>query len=124
MRFMWVYITTASRKEALRIGRALVKARLAACINILGPIESLYWWKGKLETGREVALVAKTTSARLKELVAKVKSVHSYEVPCVVALPMAGGNEDFLGWIARETVKASSGGAARKRARSGTARRG
>ena len=99
----WVYITAGSRAEARKLADALVAERLAACVNILGAIESTYRWKGAVERGREVALVAKTRRANLKRLVARVKALHAYEVPCVVALPIVGGNPDFLAWIRRET---------------------
>jgi periplasmic divalent cation tolerance protein len=117
----WVYITAADRAEAARMGDSLLQARLAACVNILGPIESRYWWKGKLESASEVAMIAKTTATRLPKLIAHVKSVHSYEVPCVVALPIADGNPDFLRWIRAAT--ASAAGKARRRKRSRSARR-
>src|SRR5262245_19986689 len=70
------YITTRDAKEAKKLGLALVKERLAACVNILGPIQSLYRWKGKLQTGREVALIAKTTAANAGKLTARVKKLH------------------------------------------------
>lgn len=96
------YITARDGKEARALGRALVKERLAACVNILGGIESLYRWKGKLETGREVALIAKTTPELAKKLTARVKKLHSYSCPCVVILPIDGGNPAFLKWIRDE----------------------
>lgn len=104
MKLVFVYITVRDKKEALRIGRELLKSRLVACVNILGGIRSMYWWRGKIEGAGETALVAKTRQDRLPALVRKVKSLHSYEVPCVVALPIMGGNPAFLKWIAEETA--------------------
>ena len=102
MAAMIAYITAQNREEALRIGKALVEARLAACINVLGELESVYWWKGQMEESRECGLLAKTDSSRAEDLISKVKELHGYEVPCVVLWPLAGGNPDYLGWIERE----------------------
>jgi periplasmic divalent cation tolerance protein len=96
-------MTCATAKEAEDIGAVLVERRLAACVNIIGGMRSLYWWEGKLERGEETVLIAKTRSDLVPELTEAVKAVHGYEVPCVVALPIEGGNADFLTWIRRET---------------------
>lgn len=85
------------------IARAVVGERLAACANILGGIESVYWWQGKVCDGSEVALILKTTAERQPDLIDRIKELHSYECPCVVCLPIADGNRDFLNWIAAET---------------------
>lgn len=98
----WVYMTAATRRDALRIGDALVRERLAACVNVLGPIASIYRWKGRVTRGREVAFIAKTRAARVAALVARVRALHSYDVPCVVALDIKGGNPAFLRWIGEE----------------------
>ena len=98
-----VYITCQDRDEARRIGRALVEERLAACANVHGAIDSFYWWEGKVQSGAEVALIAKTRSELADALAARVKKLHSYTVPCVVTVEIAGGNPDFLDWIERET---------------------
>ena len=103
MKSYFVYITAKDVSEARKLGRAILKDRLAACVNILGPIESMYWWKGAVQNDREVALVAKTTARNLDALIRKVLSVHSYEVPCVVAWPIAKGNPSFLRWVGKET---------------------
>jgi periplasmic divalent cation tolerance protein len=98
-----VYITCQDRDEATRIARALVEERLAACANVHGAIDSFYWWEGKVQSGAEVALIAKTRAELTDALTARVKKLHSYSVPCVVALDIEGGNRDFLDWIERET---------------------
>jgi periplasmic divalent cation tolerance protein len=103
---IFVYMTASSAEEAKKLGRALVEARLAACVNILDRMTSFYWWQGKIEEGSEAVLIAKTTRKHLKALTAKVKSLHSYTVPCVVGLPIQGGNKDFLDWIGVETKDA------------------
>jgi periplasmic divalent cation tolerance protein len=98
-----IYITMNGADEARRIGRALVEARLAACANIIDPMTSVYWWEGKVQEGRETVLIAKTTAAQVDALTQKVRELHSYDCPCVVALPVDGGNRAFLDWIAAET---------------------
>lgn len=100
-----VYITVANRTEARRIALALVSEKLAACVNVLGSIESIYEWKGRIQNAREVALLAKTTQKVLPKLTARVKELHFYDAPCIVALPIEGGNKTFIDWIA-QSVKA------------------
>lgn len=100
-----VYMTAASKAEARRLARVLVEEKLAACVNVLGQIESVYRWKGRVENGSEVALIAKTRRSKLPKLIALVKDLHSYEVPCIVALPIKGGNKDFLAWIANSLAR-------------------
>jgi len=98
-----VYMTAGSPEEARHIGKTLVAARLAACVNMITPMESIYRWDGEIQQDTEVVLIAKTTSRCLPELVETVKSVHSYDCPCIVGVPVSGGNSDFLQWIASET---------------------
>lgn len=98
-----IYITTENAEEARSIGRALVEAGLAACANVLGPMTSIYRWEGAVQEGAETVLIAKTTVARVEALTAKVRALHSYDCPCIVALPVEGGNPAFLEWIAAET---------------------
>lgn len=98
-----VYVTAASAEEASRIAEAAVAERLAACANILPPITSVYWWEGKVNRDTEVALILKTRVELAERLVARVRALHSYTCPCVVMLPVTGGNPDFLAWIAAET---------------------
>ena len=104
-----IYITTDGPDEARTIGRALVEARLAACVNILDPMVSIYRWEGALKEGRESVLIAKTTAALVNALTASVRELHSYSCPCVVALPVDGGNPAFLDWIAAETTDPPAG---------------
>ena len=98
-----IYITAGSREEAVAVGRRLVEARLVACANVLPAITSLFWWEGAVEEDEEVALIVKTRRDLVDSVVAEVKAVHSYDCPCVIALPIEGGNGDFLNWIAKET---------------------
>jgi len=107
MEYRLVYITVSSADEARKVGKEIVSQRLAACVNILGPIQSMYWWKGNLQEDNEMVVIAKTTAALVPRLIERVKAVHSYEVPCIVALPLTEGNPDFLNWIAQETESPS-----------------
>jgi periplasmic divalent cation tolerance protein len=104
MRYYFVYITTANEKQARMIGQELVRSRLAACVNILPAMKSIYWWKGKIEKAREAVLIAKTTRSRIAALIRKVKILHSYECPCIAALPIVAGNKNYINWIAAETA--------------------
>lgn len=99
-----VYVTAASNDEARAIAKTIVAERLAACANILGPMESIYWWDGAVQAEPEVSFIFKTKSELLEPLIARVKALHSYDCPCVVALPIAAGNPEFLNWIDKQTV--------------------
>jgi periplasmic divalent cation tolerance protein len=95
-----VLVTCNSVEEGRKIGRTLVEARLAACVNVLQtPIESIYRWKGSVDTAKEFLLIIKTSRARLKALEAAVKRLHSYEVPEIIALPIEKGSQDYLAWL-------------------------
>lgn len=108
------YITCNDLSEAERIGRALVGERLAACVNLLPGLRSMYWWQGRIEETPEIILIAKTNAANMDAVVARVKSLHSYSTPCVVFLPIVGGNPPFLDWLrsemdpAKATAKATA----------------
>ncbi|MBN1652731.1 MAG: divalent-cation tolerance protein CutA [Deltaproteobacteria bacterium] len=95
-------MTTGSKDEARIIGRELVQSRLAACVNIFDNMNSFYMWEGKLQDDNEVVLVAKTTRKQVPKLIEKVKSIHRYDCPCIVSLPVIDGNPDFLRWIENE----------------------
>ena len=102
MKVNFIYMTAGSRQEAEKIGKELVASRLAACVNILGNMNSIYMWQGKVQNDSEIVLIAKTTEDQVPQLVEKVKSLHSYECPCIVSIPVSGGNQAFLDWIAEE----------------------
>jgi periplasmic divalent cation tolerance protein len=104
MSAVMIYVTCQTEDEAREIASTLVGERLAACANILGAIGSFYWWEGAVEEGEEVALILKTKESLVGRLTERVKELHSYTVPCVVALPLTAGNPDFLRWIESETV--------------------
>lgn len=98
-----VYMTASSRQEALAIGRTLVEQRLVACVNILDNMTSIYWWQGKIEEGSEVVLLAKTREEKLPDVIKTVRRLHSYECPCVVAVPITHGFAGYLRWIEAQT---------------------
>jgi periplasmic divalent cation tolerance protein len=102
MKANFIYMTAGSRQEAAKIGKELVISRLAACVNILDNMNSIYMWQGEVQEDSEVVMIAKTTEDRVPQLVEKVKSLHSYECPCIVSIPVTGGNQAFLDWIAEE----------------------
>ena len=100
-----VLVTCGTIVEARRIANEVVRKRLAACENIvLGPIQSIYRWKGKVQSEREVLIVIKTTVKRLVELEKEVKQLHSYDVPEFVVVPISAGSPEYLAWL-EESVK-------------------
>jgi len=101
-----LYVTCATEDEAIKIGSTLVDERLAACANVLGRTTSIFRWEGKVQRENEVALLLKTRTELVERVTARVKTLHSYTVPCVVALPIGAGNADFLNWIDQETAQA------------------
>ncbi len=98
-----VYMTASSADEAASIGKLLVEERLAACVNLIGPMTAIYHWQGDIQTGDEIVMIAKTRDDLVAALTERVKALHSYDCPCVVALPISGGNSEFLDWIKAET---------------------
>jgi len=94
-----VYAVFANAEEAERIGRIAVEERLAACINILGPIRSFYRWQGKVESADEVAAIFKTTDASADALIARISSLHSYDVPCIASWPIEKVFAAYAAWV-------------------------
>ena len=104
LEFVFAYITASSREEAMRIGRALVEERLAACANVLDGMTSIYRWQGNIEEAAETVLIAKTRAELFDRLAARVRALHSYDVPCVVELKIGRGNPAYLDWLRDETA--------------------
>ena len=100
-----IYMTASSDNEALSICETLVAERLVACANILGPMRSIYYWQGKVQRDDEVAVLMKTQARLVEKLSARINDLHSYDCPCVVSLPIAGGHPPFLKWIGEETSR-------------------
>src|ERR1700722_5802183 len=103
MPVMFVYVTAADAEEAKKLGRQLVEEQLAACANILPGATSIFRWQGKLEEASEVVLILKTPEQKLETLIERAKALHSYDCPCIEALPVVDGNRDFLEWVVRAT---------------------
>ena len=96
-------MTAGSLEEAKNIGQKLVKQNLAACVNLLENMTSIYKWEDKLEEGQEVVMIAKTRKTLMPKLIEIVNNLHSYDCPCILELPIQGGNPEFLSWIETET---------------------
>jgi periplasmic divalent cation tolerance protein len=98
-----VFITASNDDEAVKIARALVEARLAGCVNIIKDIRSIYRWEGKIEDDAEVLMIAKTRKHLFDSLMKKVKEIHSYTVPEIIAMPIVEGSEDYVKWLKEVT---------------------
>ena len=95
-----VISTAGSKDEASRIATALVEARLAACVNIIGPIDSVYRWQGKVESAQEFLLLIKTVASRAAAVTTRIRELHSYDLPEAIEVSIEGGSADYLRWIA------------------------
>lgn len=94
-----VFVTVGNEEEGKKIARQLVEEKLAACVNIVPNIQSVYWWEGKIEESQEYFLIIKTSEECVKMLIERVKQLHSYAVPEVIAIDIVQGNPDYLNWI-------------------------
>ena len=103
-KFCLVYMTAGAVEEAKSIGQILVGQNLAACVNLLENMTSIYKWEEKLEESQEVIMIAKTRKTLMPKLIETVNSLHSYDCPCILELPIQGGNPDFLSWIGSQTA--------------------
>ena len=103
-----VYMTAPAQQEALHLARELVRLHLAAGVNVLPGACSVYRWKGEVREAGECLLLAQVSEAALAACIEKVRSLHSYEVPCVVAMPIADGHQPFLQWIAQNCLPPSA----------------
>ena len=101
--YIVIFITTNTTGEAQQIANLLLEQRQVACVNIIPEVGSRFWWAGELDSTQESLLVIKTKASRLTEIINLVKGVHSYTVPEIIALPIVGGNQDYLDWIDKET---------------------
>ena len=97
-----IYITTSNEEEALKIGTHIVKKRLAACSNVIKDMKSVYWWEGNLENDDEAILILKTIEEKVDEIIAKVKEIHSYDNPSIIALPIIKASNSYLNWLKDE----------------------
>jgi periplasmic divalent cation tolerance protein len=97
-----IFITAPAGEGAHTIANMLLHHRKVACVNILPHVSSLFWWNGTIDTAEESLIVAKTTASRIDDVVLLVKAAHGYDIPEVIAMPVVGGNHDYLEWIDRE----------------------
>ena len=98
-----VLVTVGSEQEAETIATALLEERLAACVNVTSPVRSLYRWEGRIADDRECQMVIKTQARLFEALAARVRALHSYDVPEIIALPVLAGTTDYVDWIQNET---------------------
>jgi periplasmic divalent cation tolerance protein len=98
-----VFVTCGSEEEAIQIARSLVEERLAACVNLVSPIRSIYRWEGKVWDEKEWILIIKTLRQKFEELEKRVKSLHSYSVPEIIGLPIVEGSSAYLRWLVEMT---------------------
>ncbi len=101
--YIVIYVTAKDKRQATTIATALLKDRLIACANVVPQITSIYTWKGKIEQSKEVLLILKTKKTSFHAVAKKVKSMHSYEVPEIIALPIVAGEKFYLSWL-KESV--------------------
>ncbi|MBW1722220.1 MAG: divalent-cation tolerance protein CutA [Deltaproteobacteria bacterium] len=101
--YLQVFVTVEKREEAERIAGRLLGERLAACVQIIGPVRSTYWWRGNIESSEEWLCLLKTREDLYDDLEETVRNIHSYEVPEILALPIVRGNPDYLKWLTEET---------------------
>ena len=99
-----IYSTTSSVEEARKIARIIVEEKLAACVNIIPKIESIYRWQGKIEEDNESILLAKTIDKNVDQVIQRIKENHSYDVPDIVAIPITHGFKEYLDWVEDETI--------------------
>lgn len=97
--YIVIFITAKDKEEARLIAAKLVEQKLAACVNIIEGIESVFWWEGKVDQAQEALLILKSKKSLFKEILKTVKKMHSYKVPEVIALPIVQGSQDYLQWI-------------------------
>ena len=105
-----VYMTAGSIEESKDLSRILLKKNLVACVNLLENMTSIYKWKGELEEGCEVVMIAKTRKSLMPQLIEAVTKHHNYQCPCILELPIEGGNPEFLQWIETETERTKESG--------------
>jgi periplasmic divalent cation tolerance protein len=101
--YISVFITAPNEEEAAGISRTLVGERLAACVNIIRPVRSIYRWQGRVEDEQEVLMIVKTKKSLFERLQTRVKELHSYKVPEIIGIPLAEGSKEYLDWLGAET---------------------
>lgn len=102
--YLIVFVTVSSKEEAEKIAEGVLGEKLAACVNIIDTVHSHFWWQGKIDNAKEALLIIKTKKALINKLIRKVKSVHSYELPEIIALPIIYGSKEYLDWVNESTT--------------------
>lgn len=105
--YIVVFITASNQKEASNIAKALLENKLVACVNILDKVKSIFWWQGKIDQAQEALLIVKSKKSELNKIIKLVKSIHSYQVPEIIASPIIGGNQSYLRWL-NESIRKPS----------------
>jgi len=100
-----VFTTTEKKEDALRIARTLVEKKLAGCVQIVGPVSSIYWWKGRIEEAGEWLCIIKSRGELYEELEKTIRENHPYEVPEIIAMPIVSGSKSYLEWLDKELKK-------------------
>lgn len=97
--YIVIFVTASCMEEAEKISSKLIESKLAACVNMIDGVKSVFWWEQKVDIAREIMLIIKTKKSKLSAVIKLVKSIHSYEVPEIIALPVVGGEKKYLRWI-------------------------
>lgn len=103
--YIQVFTTSSTKDDAQRIARSLIEKRVAACVQVVGPITSTYWWKGAIETSDEWLCIIKSQRTLYGKIEQAIREVHSYETPEIIAMPIVAGSDDYLAWLRRELHK-------------------
>ena len=101
--YIVVFVTAKDAKQAQKIAAGLIRGRLAACVNVVKDIKSIFWWEGSVDQSDEALLIIKSRKTLLKKIIRKVKELHSYQLPEIIALPIIDGSKDYLKWIGEST---------------------
>ena len=103
MQFIMVFVTASSKEEAEKISKSVVEQKLAACVNVLDGVKSIFRWKEGVDVAQECLLICKTKKSLFGELQQTIKQMHSYDVPEIIAINIVDGSEDYLKWLNEET---------------------
>jgi periplasmic divalent cation tolerance protein len=103
--YIQIFTTTENKEDAEKIAKSLIEKRLAGCIQIIGPISSIYWWKNKIETSQEWLCIIKSKKKLYEEIEKSIKEIHPYEIPEIIAMQIISGSKDYLKWLDNELKK-------------------
>lgn len=101
-----IFVTAKDKEEAKRIAKGLLQKKLAACVNIVGKVDSFFWWEGKIDSTQESLMIIKSRRGKLAGIIKTVKALHSYKVPEIIALPLIAGEKKYLEWINESLIPA------------------